>query len=202
MIDWLLLKEGIIVYLALFFALIGGAVGLPIPEDVPLILAGILAHTGQADLQLLFFCCYSGIILGDLIIFSLGRRFGPTLLRKKWIRTKIPIGKISEVRVKLEKRSLLMIFLARHLFYLRTVTFLTCGAVKMKWSRFIIADALAALISAPLMIGIGYLASERYEAALKFFGRARTFTLIALIAVVICVLLYFTFRRRRGLEQQ
>jgi len=37
----------------------------------------------------------------------------------------------------------------------------------MKTSRFLFADAVAALLSVPLMIGIGYFAAQHYEQVLK-----------------------------------
>jgi membrane protein DedA with SNARE-associated domain len=165
--EWILLQEGWVVYLGLFSMLMGGAIGLPIPEDLPLILAGILLQIGQGELLPLFLVCYGSILLGDLLIFSIGRRFGPTLFSKPWFQKRLSPRKIKRIRLNIEKRSLPMIFIARHLFYLRTITFLTCGAVKMRVTQFLFADALAALISVPLMMTIGFYASEHYQEVLR-----------------------------------
>ncbi len=163
MIEEYLLLNGFLLYAVLFFALMGGAIGLPIPEDIPLIAAGIAAQTDRGNVFLLFLTCYSAVLLGDLVVFYIGRKLGPRLFQQEWFKRKLSASKVRRFRLKMEKRSLPMIFIARHLFYLRTVTFLTCGAVKMKVSRFVLVDAIAALISVPLMMTIGYFAAEHYE---------------------------------------
>lgn len=168
--------------------LMGGAIGLPIPEDLPLILAGIAAHLGKGQVVVIFLVCYTSILIGDSIIYFAGRKFGPKIFGTKWFKKKIPPNRIRRIRLNLEKRSLLMIFIARHLFYMRTVTFLTCGAVKMRVGRFLIADAIAALISVPLMMSIGYLASEHYEEVTKNLRNA------AIIIPPVILIAYLVWR--------
>ena len=194
MYEWIFDLQGLILYIGLFVALVGSAFGLPIPEDIPLIAAGIAVHQETGNLIIVFLVCYFSIILGDIIVFYIGRRFGPNLFNKKWFRSKVPPSKIRKVKINLERKSLLMIFLARHLFYLRTVTFLTCGAVKMKPSRFIAADSVAALVSAPLMIGIGYLAAEHYQTVLDAIHQIELLLIIPLLIIILILLR----RSRRG----
>ncbi|MCB0353561.1 MAG: DedA family protein [Bdellovibrionales bacterium] len=189
MLEHILAADGWHLYAALFLALMGGAIGLPIPEDLPLIGAGIVAQAGEARIDALFVVSYVSIILGDLVIFSLGRRFGSALFSKPWFHKKLPPRKLKRFRLNLEKRSLPTIFIARHLFYLRTVTFLTCGAVKMKYSRFLFADSIAALVSVPLMMSIGYFFAEHSETLAK---NIRLFLL-----VLIPITLLFVFIRYR-----
>jgi len=193
--EWILLQDGLIVYVSLFAMLLAGSIGLPIPEDLPLILGGILVQQGKAKIELVLVVCYIGILVGDLIIYSAGRTVGPALFNRKWFRLSMPPERIEKVKAQLEKRSILMIFVARHLFYLRTATFLTCGAVKMKFSHFLIADAIAALISAPLMIGLGYLAAENYQVILEWINRLKFYLVIPLS--IAGLFAYLWYRKKR-----
>jgi len=191
--EFILLSDGYVVYFLVFLALMGGAIGLPIPEDVPLVLAGAVVHSGNASASLMFLVCYSAILVGDAIIFLIGRRFGPALFGKAWFRRRFTASRMKRIRLSLERRSLLMIFVARHLFYLRTVTFLTCGAVKMRIARFLVADALAALISVPIMMSLGYFAAGQAEEILK---NARNVSLwIGVLALVVIAILYIRHRK-------
>lgn len=196
MLDQIVDADGWYLYAILFFALMGGAIGLPIPEDLPLIAAGIVAHQGGARLETLFIVSYVAILLGDILIFSIGRRFGSALFSKPWFRKKLPPRKLKHFRLKLEKRSLATIFIARHLFYLRTVTFLTCGAVKMKYSRFLLADSIAALVSVPLMMSLGYFFAEHSEVLIN---NIRTFLLILIPLLVLY--LYVRYRKKKASRQ-
>ena len=176
MLEWLLdLSNPYFIYMLLFGALMGGAIGLPIPEDLPLIAAGVLAEQGNITAPMALLICYFGVVTGDLIVYFIGRKLGPSIFDHRWFKKRFPKKKIIKLRKGLERRGLFMIFVARHLFYLRTATFLTCGAVRMNFVRFVIADACAALVSVPLMIWIGYLCSEHYDRALHYVDEAKLF---------------------------
>lgn len=197
MSNWLLLQQGLIVYLAVFALLIAGGVGLPVPEDLPLILGGVMIETGRADPLLLLIVCYLGVLVGDGLIFVVGRRFGPGLFQKRWFKNRFSSSRIRRIRYSLERKSLLMILVARHLFYLRTVTFLICGAVRMNPIRFFVADAVAALISVPVMIAIGFLASAHIDAALETLSRTKTLILLGSCAIGLAML-YLRWRKKRA----
>lgn len=197
--SWLLQFDGFLLYWLLFLALIGGAIGLPLPEDVILIVAGLLAHQKRVNLELVFLFCYGGIILGDLIIFAVGKKFGAALFNKPWFQKRISKRRLRKTRIRLERKSFPMIFFARHIPYLRTVTFLTCGAVKMSLVTFLLSDAFSALVSAPIMIALGYFASESFDAVSSSVNMFYRFVFVALLAVLI-VLGVKKLRKKNKLE--
>ena len=65
-------------------------------------------------------------------------------------------NRVNEIREGLRRKKLLYIFIGRHLFPVRTVTFLTAGALRIPFLEFLFADALAALISVFIMVGLGF----------------------------------------------
>lgn len=188
---WILFQQGTLIYLGIFLALLGGAVGLPIPEDAPLIVAGYLLHQGEVALQPTFVTCYTAIILGDIIIFWVGRKFGAALFRRPWFQSRKTQRRIKRIKIRLERQGFLMIFVARHLFYLRTITFLTCGAVRMRFQHFLMADLLAALVSVPLVIWLGYIFGENSEKLYAVIAQAQH----AAIGILICLLVGFLLLR-------
>lgn len=194
--QWLLSQDGLWGYIGIFLALLAGALGLPIPEDIPLLIGGILVNQGRVELKFTFLICYIGTLLGDIIIYFVGRSFGPAITKKPWFRLRFGDESLSKMKHSLERRSILMIFVARHLFYLRTLTFLTCGALHMRFSRFLAADAIAALISVPLMLSLGYFAAEHYDTVVHAIGRAKELSLILIGLLVIAGL--FLYRRKRA----
>jgi membrane protein DedA with SNARE-associated domain len=183
MVDAVLLTQGFASYVLVFLMLLAGAVGLPMPEDIALITGGILVSSGQSNLLLMSLVCYTGIIAGDLIIYRIGWIAGPTILRKRWARRYFSVHRIRSLRGNLEKRTFLTIMVARHLFYLRTATFLFCGAVRVSFIRFIVADAIAALITTPLMLGIGYVCGEHYREILSTVNEVKELFGLAVILI-------------------
>jgi len=184
--QWLLVQSDAVIYGFIFFILLTGAIIFP-PEDVSLILAGIVIQKGKGDPIIILLICYLGTVLADFFIYFVGRKFGKALSKKAWVKSKLRPGRIEAIRKGLEKRSLVMIFIARHLFYLRTVTFLTCGMVTLNFLRFASADCLSALVSVPLMVWIGFEASEHYDTVTAYISQAKIFSLVLVIVIALVV---------------
>ncbi len=189
---WVMAQSGMTVYGAIGLLLMGGVIGLPIPEDFPLILGGILVQLGKCDPLAMFAVAYTTIVVGDILIFWIGRWSGPALFRLKWFSTRSAKTRLKRVRVSIERRSILAVFLARHIFYIRTVTFLSCGALNMRFMRFLIADMLAALISVPLMLTLGYFAASHYDFMMDVITEAKFLSVLIGFGVA-----YWLVRRHR-----
>lgn len=161
---WLASESGYRVHVAVFILLILGGFGFPIPEDIPLLLAGVAGQRNLVKIQSIFITCYFGVLIADQIVFFIGYFFGQKLLSAG---TKSPFfpaineEKVNEIREGLRKKRLFYIFLGRHLFPVRTVTFLTAGTLRIPYLEFLLSDALAALLSVGIVVGIGYLLGEK-----------------------------------------
>lgn len=182
-------------YVKILALLLGGCFGLPIPEDIALVWAGILVHD-EANIFVMAIVCYFGILLGDILIFRAGRLAGPSLLKKRWIRSRIGSEKLQTLRAKLDSRAFVTVLIARHLFYLRTATFLVCGAVRMRFWRFLVADAIAALLTVPLMMGLGYLFAEHQDVLFTALGKVKLILVGFGIAALLLIVLYRIKKRK------
>ena len=194
MLDALLASHGLAAYLLVIATLLGSAFGLPFPEDLSLIIAGILVASDNAELWIMAVTCYLGIIVGDLIIYRLGWMTGPRIFRKRWVKRYMTASKLQGLRANLERKTFVTIFIARHLFYLRTITFLVCGAVRVSFVRFLLADALAALITTPLMLGVGYLFGQHFDHIMAIIKQVKL--LLVLGGIGVAIYLYFRFRKQ------
>jgi membrane protein DedA with SNARE-associated domain len=195
MVDLILAANGLFAYLLVFAALMAGSIGIPAPEDLTLIAAGVLCSLDQVNTLIMGITCYVGLVLGDVIIYRIGWMTGPTLFRKKWFRRHISTKRIEAMRTNLHKRTMLTILVARHLFYIRTATFLMCGAVRISFVRFLVMDAIAALITAPLMMGIGFIFAHNYDAIVRWV-RDLKFVLLG-FGVLTALFLYRRYKRTK-----
>ena len=188
MVDSLLNTHGLASYLILFALLLASSLGFPMPEDLSLITAGVLVSSNRAEGIPMAIVCYIGILAGDVIIYRFGRLAGPKVFRWRAFRRIITARRLRWLRENLERRTFLTIFIARHLFYLRTATFLLCGAVRVKFRRFVVADMLAALITTPLMIYLGFLFAEHYQLLLEYLKQVKILTVgLGVVAAMIGV---------------
>jgi membrane protein DedA with SNARE-associated domain len=63
-------------YLGILVILLMGSLGIPIPEGMPIVAAGILSHGGIVRWWLALPVCAIGVLVGDLVLYGVGRRWG------------------------------------------------------------------------------------------------------------------------------
>ena len=145
-----------VAYLIVFGILLACGLGFPLPEDVPLIAAGYLIWDGTMDWFPALFVTLLGVLLGDTILFFLGRKLGLRILRQKSLEKIFKPAKVRRTRAYFRKYGDKIVFFARFVAGFRSVAFFMSGAMHMKYRRFILLDALAAFLSVPIWIGLGY----------------------------------------------
>ncbi|MEK7790768.1 MAG: DedA family protein, partial [Deltaproteobacteria bacterium] len=73
-------------YLGILFLLILGGIGLPVPEDLTLVLAGQIALSENLNLPILILICFGGVIAADLFLFHVGKKYGRAVITRRFVR--------------------------------------------------------------------------------------------------------------------
>lgn len=192
-------------YLAVFVVLLVSGFGVPIPEDISLVAGGIFAGLGYADVRVMCAVGLAGVLIGDMIVFLVGRHFGARALRLRWVAHLLTPRRYAQVQAKFERYGNRLMFVARFLPGLRTAVFLSAGmSQRVSFVRFIALDGLAALISVPVWIGLGYYGAENREWLLAWIHRGQGAIEIAACVLVASVVWFFwrrTRQRRQRLHQ-
>lgn len=149
--------------LGLFIALVLAGLGVPVPEDIILITGGVLAHQRVTHLGWTIPVLYVGVLTGDLIIYSFGRHFGDVVLSHPHVRRLLSPTRQQKIERYFARYGNRTVFLVRHLAVLRAPTYLIAGAMKVPGWQFLLWDGLAALVSVPLMISLGYFFADHIE---------------------------------------
>ena len=102
-------------YPVLFGMLLFSGLGVPIPEDVPLIAAGVLATQGGMGVIQASITCSFFVLCRDLAVFTLGYRFGDALLEGRWGRRIIRAADLQRAETRLRQRGTAVIFIGRFL---------------------------------------------------------------------------------------
>jgi membrane protein DedA with SNARE-associated domain len=144
-------------YLAPFLVLLLCGVGLPLPEEVTLIGSGILYYRGEVEFVPIVLVCSTAILLGDSIPYFLGRKFGMNALRLRWVARVLHPERFARLRTRFEEHGNWATFACRFFPGVRLPGYFIAGTMGMRFSRFILLDALGVLISVPLSIYLGKL---------------------------------------------
>ena len=147
----------------LFLALLLAGLGVPIPEDLILITGGVLAHQGVARLGWMVLLLYLGVLSGDFMIYSVGRQFGAAVLQHPRFARLLTPARRARIEHYFARYGNSTVFLVRHIAVLRVPTYLIAGATKLPRWQFLCWDGLAALISVPVVTGLGYLFANHIE---------------------------------------
>lgn len=186
-------------YPAIVAMIVVGSVGVPIPEDVPLITAGVLAAYGGPNLVAASAFCLLFIVARDFLFFWLGRRYGLTLLQSRWGRRLVPADLAERMTQRILEHGIKLVVGGRFAVGVRTAIFFAAGVAAVPARRFLLADGLAALVSVPLWVGLGWLFAENLDKLEPIVRDARLATGLGLAAIV-GFLVARWWRRRRAEE--
>lgn len=153
---WMASYTGIAGYFAVIVALIIAGLGMPIPEDIILIAGGWVSFEAGHSVWPMIATGLIGIMAGDSTSFLLGRRFGLALTGHPLMARVLTVDRIERVKVLFAKHGQKILSAARFMPGVRTVVFFTAGAIGVPYWKFFLFDGLAALVSAPLWIVLGY----------------------------------------------
>ena len=145
---------------------------------------------GLMKLWLIILVAWIGSYCGDQIYFAIGKKFGPTLLRKfPWAQG--PVDRASRL---LKKYDIWFILTFRFLYGVRNVTPPALALAGVPHKRFAILNFFAAGIWAVSFAGAGYLFGQAFKSVLddahKYFG----FVILGMFALAISWGLYHTIR--------
>ncbi len=196
--------------LFVFVVLVLCGFGFPLPEDVILVTGGVLAwlaspvesvtwRTLLADpgLHAMMLVGLVGILAGDSVIYWAGRRLGARIAEFRLLRRLVPPEKLEQVEKLLRRRGNIVVVIARYLPGLRAPTYFTVGHSHLPYWEFLLFDGLAALISAPLWVAIGFWFGDDIERAAREASRFGHYILMA-VAGVVAVLVFRWLQRRRA----
>jgi membrane protein DedA with SNARE-associated domain len=172
-------------YGLVFIILLLCGMGVPLPEDVSLILGGFLVFEGKADLPLMMITGYVGILVGDTIVYTAGRRIGSKVgTGGGFFARVVTPEKRARVQGLFARHGEKIVMIARFLPGVRAVTYFTAGSVHMKYWHFLIFDGIAALVSAPVFVFLGYKFGDELEGLIRAVRQGQTRVLIGLAIVV------------------
>lgn len=178
-------------------------VGLPVPEDIILVASGFLGADNDLPLFRVMGVMYIGILLGDSLVYSMGRFFGRRILRTKIGSYMIGPGSLVKAEAAFKKYGRGVIFVGRFLPGLRAPIFFSAGLLRFSIFRFWLMDGLAALLSAPVFVWIGHWAWEKYAEDLSALERQIGHTKVWVTAFVVVVgLIGFFIARSKAKRDQ
>lgn len=188
-------------YVLVLVALILCGLGLPVPEDIILISGGYIAYETSAHewpmslaraanaVGPMILVGLGGILLGDSLIYGLGRRFGLNVTENRFLRRYLTPERLARVESMFDRHGNRILIAARFMPGVRAVAFFSAGVMRVPYWKFLFYDGLAALLSAPVWVILGF----RFGHVVV--GWAQRFSSLFLLTLVLVFAVFLLYRR-------
>jgi membrane protein DedA with SNARE-associated domain len=187
-------------YIGIIVFLILTGCGLPIPEEVPIVWAGWAASNGNLDPWLALGSCFIGAIVGDIIMYGIGRRFGRRLLQKRaWFASMLTPEKERKIEEMFRHHGLKVLFVSRFLVGVRSPIYITAGILKVPFKRFVLVDTFCAAVMITVFYGLAYKYGDTIARWIRQAELAVTITIGVL--AIIALVGYRYYRKRKAAER-
>jgi membrane protein DedA with SNARE-associated domain len=203
--EWLILTlsqmEGWTAYSAIVGLLLICGLGVPLPEDITLVTAGILSALGSITILGAIAAGLIGVLAGDAFLYTVGRVYGRKAFKLPLIRSIMTPRRIALAERKIVRNSHFICFTARFLPGLRSPVFLMAGIMRVRPLVFYSLDGFAALISVPLWVLIGHWVGENIDVAFRVVERVQMSLGLVVLAAVAAYLIFRRWRKARRAQR-
>ncbi|MCG8398022.1 DedA family protein [Bacillus atrophaeus] len=142
-------------YIAIFFMLTLGIVGLPIPDEVMMTVVGYFTNSDVLNYELALLCSFFGTLAGMIISYFIGKKAGRPFIDKygKWVGLKEK--RMVKVERWMKKYGPYSIILGYFIPGVRHVTCYFSGIGKMEFKTYLSFAAIGAFLWCFVFITIG-----------------------------------------------
>ena len=169
-------------------------VGVVLPGEAALLVAGYFCHQGVLSLPLMIVVAIVSAVLGDTVGYEVGRRFGPALRRTRagqWIGP----SRWDRVDEFLHRHGGKAVLLGRLTAILRALMPSMAGMSRMRYRTFLIWNATGAVIWGGGCVLLGWAFASALDTLTSYLTWA---PLIALAVLLVGYVLYELRKRRRS----
>jgi membrane protein DedA with SNARE-associated domain len=184
-------------YIGVFAALLLGSLGVPIPEEMPIIAAAVLSHEGIVRWWLALPLCLVGVLSGDMVLYWVGWHWGQQVLNWRMVRRVLSPAREQWLKAAYRRHAVKTVVTARHVMGLRAAAFLMAGIARVPFWKFVVADAGAATLGVPLVFGLAYFFTDQIKAIMADVHRAERWLGLAVLLALAAILAVGVWRLNR-----
>lgn len=140
--------------------------GLPVPEELVLVTAGLVAYMAHSpelfpppypgaegvNVVTLMVVCFCAVFLSDLIVYLIGKFFGGRIIKTKFFQKQVAGKGFDTINSWFQKYGGWACGIFRFTPGLRFPGHMSCGLLGIPLWKFVMIDGLAALVSVPTQV--------------------------------------------------
>jgi membrane protein DedA with SNARE-associated domain len=203
-------------YLGVALSIIATGFGFPMPEEIPVVTAGIMvghdnngsnpaefvalggglmAINNESESHLRWWImlpiCIVAVVVGDTVLYTIGRIGGRRLLEANWVRKRLlPDAKREQIEQNFQKNGVMILLAARLTPGIRTPVFMMAGVLRLPISKFLIADGLYAIPGVNILFWLAYYFTDQFMKAIIAVDRHKPLIIVTILAALGGVIIY------------
>jgi len=179
-------------HLGIFLGIVATGLGFPMPEELPVVVGGILAGHDVVYWWTMLPVCIVGVVIGDSCLYFIGRLWGPRVLQYSWVKNHVlPPERLAGIENNFNQYGIRILLFARMTPGIRAPIFLTAGIIRLPLARFVLADGLYAIPGVSLLFFLGYWFGE---GIIALVNRAEHAKFWIMLAILVGIAAYFAYR--------
>jgi membrane protein DedA with SNARE-associated domain/rhodanese-related sulfurtransferase len=188
-------------YLIIFLWVLVEQVGIPIPSVPVLLTAGTLSATHRVSWLGITGAMLLGCLIADSVWFSLGRRYGNSVLKLLCRFSFEASTCVSKTENYFTRRGALTLLFAKFVPGLSTVAAPIAGQTGMSYPRFFAWDLAGSLIWGEAFILAGRFFGDLAKRSAPFFAWLGHFAIVIFVLMVLGFLAHRIWKQRKFLQQ-
>ena len=172
--------------------------GVPVPGETVLILGAVYAGSGHLNIALVVLLAFIGAMLGDNIGFAIGHFGGRPLVERYGRYVLLTRERLDKATRFFQRHGGKIIIVARFIEGLRQANGIIAGMSGMRWTRFLIFNAIGAALWVAVWASIGYLSGDHINAIYKAATTYVTYLAIVLAVLLLAYIARHIIRTRRA----
>lgn len=194
-------------YLIIFLILCCCGLGIPISKDAVLFAAGVVAgisnDSPEASMFTAFTLCFTGVVIGDCIMYAEGRFFGPGIQKIRPIKYILTPKRFALLQKCYRRYGIGMILFARFVPVSRGPVYIFCGMTRrISFSKFLIVNSAATLVYTAMWILIGASVGYNIDLITNAFEGFKTILIVISALVLTAAVLWLLLRKRSNEEKK
>lgn len=177
-------------YFGLTVTLIGGIVGLPLPDELILTFVGYQVYLGKMGYILSVMYAFTGSAIGISISYFLGQILGLPFLERYGPKFRITGKKVEKVQELFQKYGSLLLFIGYFIPGVRHLTGYLAGIAKLSFARFALYAYSGAFVWVLLFIALGNHLGYNWLIMHHYFMTYKAFIIFVFITIAAFLFTY------------
>lgn len=192
----------VVPYLKWGVAIVLTGMGLPVPEEVFVIGAGLDSHAGTLEPWLALITCLIAAVLGDCAMYAIGYHFGHGLLREHpWFAKLLHPRRERQMEAMIRRHGPKVFLTARFLVGVRSPVYVAAGILRIPFRQFLLFDTLCASLVVSLFFGLSYRFADQIVGLWHQIREAEIALTVVIVVGIAAAAFYFYWRHRQRVQR-